>query len=325
MEDLLERFNGLKALVVGDVMIDVYSKGVVERMSPEAPVPIVNVKSRFARLGGAANVAINLKALGAIPILCSIIGNDESGEMLLQLMREAGLDTGLLVTSQTRRTTVKHRIFDGDKQVLRMDEEDINDLTDKEHQDLWKNLVDILDKKHFDVLILQDYNKGVLSEKMIRTVVALAQMKGIPVAVDPKKKNFFAYQGVTLFKPNVKELREGLGATAETPEELKQAMLALQQRLHCKYLMVTLSDKGVMLLHDGGIVNLPAHPRHIVDVSGAGDTVLSVAALCVALGETPQVIAALSNLAGGLVCEEVGVVPLNKERFAEEAERISHE
>ena len=322
MTDLLERFNGLKALVVGDVMIDVYSKGVVERMSPEAPVPIVNVKSRFARLGGAANVAINLKALGAIPILCSIIGNDESGEMLLQLMREAGLDTGLLVTSQTRRTTVKHRIFDGDKQVLRMDEEDINDLTDKEHQDLWKNIVDILDKKGFDIVILQDYNKGVLSEKMIRTVVALAQMKGIPVAVDPKKKNFFAYQGVTLFKPNAKELREGLGATAETPEELKQAMLALQQRLHCQYLMVTLSDKGVMMLHNGMFHHLPAHPRRIADVSGAGDTVLSVAALCVALQSSPETIAALSNLAGGLVCEEVGVAPIDKERFAEEVQRI---
>ena len=325
MEELLERFNGLKALVVGDVMIDVYSKGVVERMSPEAPVPIVNVQTRFARLGGAANVALNLKALGATSVLCSVVGNDENGELLILYMEEAGLDTSCVTLSQTRRTTVKHRIFDGDKQVLRMDEEDLNDLNDKEHQELWNIIKDALDKQRFDIVIMQDYNKGVLSEKMIRTVTALAQMKGIPVAVDPKKKNFFAYQGVTLFKPNAKELREGLGATAETPEELKQAMLALQQRLHCKYLMVTLSDKGMMMLHDSGIVNLPAHPRHIVDVSGAGDTVLSVAALCVALGESPQAIATLSNLAGGLVCEEVGVVPINKERFAEEIQRISHE
>ena len=325
MTNTIEQFNGLKALVVGDVMVDVYSKGVVERMSPEAPVPIVNVKTRFARMGGAANVALNLKALGATPVLCSVIGNDENGEMLVQLMDKTGLNADCLVLSDSRRTTVKHRIFDGDRQVLRMDEEDLNDLNDKEHQELWNVIKDALDGQRFDVVILQDYNKGVLSEKMIRAVIALAQMKGIPVAVDPKKKNFFAYQGVTLFKPNAKELREGLDASAETPEELKQAMLALQQRLHCTYLMVTLSDKGVMMLHDGGIVNLPAHPRNIMDVSGAGDTVLSVAALCVALRKDPKTIAALSNLAGGLVCEEVGVVPLNKERFAEEAERISHE
>ena len=325
MEGLLERFNGLKALVVGDVMIDVYSKGVIERMSPEAPVPIVNVKTRFARMGGAANVALNLKALGATPVLCSVVGNDENGELLNLYMEEAGLDTSCVTLSQTRRTTVKHRIFDGDKQVLRMDEEDLNDLNDKEHQELWNVITNALNEKRFDVVILQDYNKGVLSEKMIRAVIALAQMKGIPVAVDPKKKNFFAYQGVTLFKPNAKELREGLDASAETPEELKQAMLALHQRLHCNYLMVTLSDKGVMMLHDGSFVHLPAHPRTIMDVSGAGDTVLSVAALCVALREDPRTIAALSNLAGGLVCEEVGVVPINKERFAEEIQRISHE
>ena len=322
---MLEQFNGLKALIVGDVMIDVYSKGVIERMSPEAPVPIVNVKTRFARLGGAANVALNLKALGATPILCSLIGDDEGGKNLVRLMLEAGLDTGGLATSPTRPTTVKHRIFNDERQVLRMDEESTADLSDEEHQGLLEVIEKKLEKNRFDVILLQDYNKGVLAGKMIQSIIALAKKKGIPVTVDPKKKNFFAYQGVTLFKPNGKELREGLGVTAETPEELQQAMLLLQQRIHCDYLMVTLSDKGVMMLHDGKYLHLPAHPRKILDVSGAGDTVLSVAALCVALQASPETIASLSNLAGGLVCEEVGVVPINKERLAQEVQRISHE
>lgn len=323
--DLLGRFNGLKALVVGDVMIDVYSKGVVERMSPEAPVPIVNVKTRFARLGGAANVALNLKALGATPILCSVIGNDEGGKDLVRLLREEGLNTNGIATSPTRPTTVKHRIFDGERQVLRMDEESTTDLSNEEFQSLWNVVENKLNEERFDVILLQDYNKGVLTEKMIQTIIALAKKRDIPVAVDPKMKNFFAYQGVTLFKPNGKELREGLGDYAETPEELQAAMLTLQQRINCEYLMVTLSDKGVMMLHDGEILHLPAHPRKIADVSGAGDTVLSVAALCVALHSNPETIAALSNLAGGLVCEEVGVVPINKERFAKEVQCISHE
>ena len=322
--DLLDRFNGLRALVVGDVMIDAYTKGVVERMSPEAPVPIVNVKSSFDRLGGAANVVLNLKSLGAVPYVCSVIGDDPYGDKLCQLLLEHGVDVGCLVKSKQRRTTVKHRVFNGDKQVLRIDEEDIFDLTDDEHQALWSVIEQRLDSEHFDVIILQDYNKGVLTEKMIQAIVGLARQKNIPVAVDPKKKNFFAYQGVTLFKPNAKELREGLGVTAETPEELQQAMLTLQQRIHCEYLMVTLSDKGVMMLHEVVFHHLPAHPRNIVDVSGAGDTVLSVAALCVALKAAPESIASLSNIAGGLVCEEVGVVPIDKGKFAEEVNRICH-
>ena len=322
---VLDEFNGLKALVVGDVMIDAYSKGVIERMSPEAPVPIVNLREHFNRLGGAANVALNLKALGAMPLVCSVIGDDSHADELFALLREHGLATNGLVKSGKRVTTVKHRIFDGDKQVLRMDEEDTFDLDNEEHQDLWKVIVKALDEEHFDVIILQDYNKGVLSERMIQAIVAEAGKRDIPVAVDPKKKNFFSYQGVTLFKPNAKELRDGLGVNAETIDELRQAAIALQEQLHCQYLMVTLSDKGVMILHDSIFHHLPAHPRNIADVSGAGDTVLSVAALCVAQKADAETIAALSNLAGGLVCEEVGVVPIDKDKLSQEAKRISHE
>ena len=319
----LERFNGLKALVVGDVMIDTYTKGVVERMSPEAPVPIVNAQSHFSRLGGAANVALNLKALEAEPVIFSVVGKDHFAETLLQLMQQQGLDCHGILQSPGRKTTVKHRIFDGDRQVLRIDEEDTFDLSDSEYRCLFDMIENRLRKESFNVIILQDYNKGVLSEKMIQSIIALANKDGIPVVVDPKKKNLFTYQCVTLFKPNAKELREGLGVTAETPQALQQAMLTLQQRLACEYLMVTLSEQGVMILHNGQFHHISAVPRKIVDVSGAGDTVLSVAALCVVLGENAETIATLSNIAGGLVCESAGVLPIDKGRFQQEIQRLS--
>lgn len=325
--ELIERFNGLKALVVGDVMIDTYTKGIIERMSPEAPVPIVSMGERFDRLGGAANVAVNLKALDAVPVVCSVIGDDISGNRLFQLLQEHGLNTDGLVKSQRRKTTVKHRVFNGDKQVLRIDEEDTFDLNEEEHFALIHVIENQIDDA--DIVILQDYNKGVLTEKMIQAIINLAQQKDIPIAVDPKRKNFFAYQGVTLFKPNAKELRDGLGVTAGTIDELRQAALELQQRINCQYLMVTLSEQGVMILHHGEFQHIPAHPRHIVDVSGAGDTVLSVAALCVArrdaLNASPETIATLSNIAGGLVCETVGVVPIDKEKLLQEVKGICHE
>lgn len=327
---MLEHFNGLKALVVGDVMIDAYTMGVVERMSPEAPVPIVSLRSRFRRLGGAANVALNLQSLGAVPVVCSVIGDDTHADWMLRMMEEKGLDTSGMMRSQSRVTTVKHRVFDGDRQVLRIDEEDSFDLNNEEQAYLFRLIDRQLLRQAFDVVVLQDYNKGVLTEWMIQRVIGLARDKGIPVVVDPKKRNFFAYQDATLFKPNAKELREGLGVTVETLDELQQAMLALQERLRCPYLMVTLSEKGVMMLHDGVFTHLPAHPRNIVDVSGAGDTVLSVAALCVAASDasphdTAQIIAALANIAGGMVCEEVGVTPINKQRFTEEVLRLRHD
>ena len=319
---ILDRFNGLRVLVVGDVMIDAYTKGVVERMSPEAPVPIVNQCSRFNRLGGAANVALNLKALGAEPLVCSIVGNDDAGQTFIKLMQEQGLEVAGIVSSNGRKTTVKHRILNGDSQLLRIDDEDTFDLTETEFGILSLLVRRAIKQNDVQVVVLQDYNKGVLSESMIKEIISLCRETSVPVVVDPKKRNFFAYQGVTLFKPNAKELREGLGVTAETSEELQQAMRKLQERIGCRHLMVTLSDKGVMMLHDGKFHHIPAHPRNIVDVSGAGDTVLSVAALCVALSATPETIASMSNIAGGLVCEQVGVVPIDMKEFAKEVNRI---
>lgn len=332
--DWVERFRGMKALVVGDVMIDAYMKGVVERMSPEAPVPVVNIQSRFERLGGAANVAVNLKALGAEPVVFSVIGKDGPADTLLQLMRQQGMDCQGILQSPRRKTTIKHRVFDGDRQLLRADEEDTFDLDEEERHDLSEMFDKRLQQEHFDILILQDYNKGVLSPALIQHILETSKAKGIPVAVDPKKNHFFCYEGVTLFKPNAKELRDGLGVKAETVSELREAASLLQQRIRCQYLMVTLSEKGVMILHDGFFHHIPAHPRNIVDVSGAGDTVLSVAALCLAAcndtsntspQSTAKNIASLSNIAGGIVCESAGVVPIDSQRFEVEIQRLHHD
>lgn len=321
----MERFNGIKALVIGDVMIDAYSIGVVERMSPEAPVPVVNVKRRSNRLGGAANVALNLKALGATPIVCSVVGEDAQAALLLQLMQEHGLDTRGIIQSSERITTVKHRVLNGDKQMIRIDEEDTHELSQAEYDGFYEAIRELTNRMEFDIIILQDYNKGVLSKTLIQSVLKMAHDKDIPVAVDPKRQNFLAYQGVTLFKPNAKELREGMGMKAETLDELKEAAMKLQEQLHCQNLMVTLSQQGAMILSQNDFYYVAACPRHIVDVSGAGDTVLSVAALCTALKMDPKTTVTLSNIAGGLVCEQVGVVPIDKERFAEEVQRLCHD
>lgn len=321
----MERFNGIKALVIGDVMIDAYSIGVVERMSPEAPVPVVNVKRRSNRLGGAANVALNLKALGATSIVGSVVGEDAQAALLLQLMQEHGLDTRGIIQSSERITTVKHRVLNGDKQMIRIDEEDTHELSQAEYDGFYEAIRELTNRMEFDIIILQDYNKGVLSKTLIQSVLKMAHDKDIPVAVDPKRQNFLAYQGVTLFKPNAKELREGMGMKAETLDELKEAAMKLQEQLHCQNLMVTLSQQGAMILSQNDFYHVAACPRHIVDVSGAGDTVLSVAALCTALKMDPKTTVTLSNIAGGLVCEQVGVVPIDKERFAEEVQRLCHD
>ena len=314
-------------MVVGDMMLDIYMNGKVERISPEAPVPIVSVTKTFSRLGGAANVAQNLKALGAEPILCSIIGKDEKSNDLISLMLEHNMNTSGIVKSDERITTTKVRIIGNNAQMLRVDTEDTFDLTEKEYDSLIDKISEIANKENIDGIILQDYNKGVLTERLIKEVISIANEINIPIGVDPKKKNFLAYQNATFFKPNLKELKEGLGISAkdDSIEEIVNAVDALQNRLNCRYIMTTLSERGVLIkdYETNTWRHIPAHLRKIADVSGAGDTVLSVAMLCLICKEDAYNIAALSNLAGGLVCEEIGAVPINKERLFEESKKIS--
>ena len=326
MKELFDSFNEQKIMIVGDVMLDVYMKGKVERISPEAPVPIVSVTETFSRLGGAANVAQNLKSLGTKPILCSIIGNDDKANELLNLMHEQDMTTSGIVKSNERITTRKVRIISNNAQMLRVDTEDTFDLTEKEHNLLMNEIKNIINNEKIDGIILQDYNKGVLTENIIKEVVALANERNIPVGVDPKKKNFLAYKNVTFFKPNLKELREGVGIPSknESIDDITKAIDSLHEILNCRYIMTTLSERGVLIkdYETNTCHHIPAHLRKIADVSGAGDTVLSVAMLCLVCKQEAYNIAALSNLAGGIVCEELGVAPINKDRLFEESNKI---
>jgi len=321
---LFRDFNQLRILIIGDVMLDSYLWGKVDRISPEAPIPIVALQKRENRMGGAANVALNVKALGSEPILCSVIGDDDKGDQLLDLFRTQAIsDTGM-IRSRERVTTTKFRVFGNHYQMLRVDEEVDHDLSEQDHRELITRIGTILNGERIHCIIFQDYNKGVITEGLIREVVSLAGRMDIPIAVDPKKRNFNAYRGVTLFKPNLKELKEGLKTdlSADDQELVIQAAQSLRRILECRYVMTTLSEKGVLMsladeLTEKNIF-VPAHARSVADVSGAGDTVISVASACLARGCSPYEIAYISNLAGGLVCQEVGVVPVNKEKLLKE-------
>lgn len=321
-QSIFQDFKDLKVLVVGDVMLDSYVYGKVERVSPEAPVPVIDVDSKEKRLGGAANVALNIKALGAEPILCSILGEDKNGKQLIKLLEASALSAEGMISSPKRRTTEKLRIIGNNHLLLRMDTEDKFDLDQWENEQLLESAARIIPK--MDVVIFQDYNKGVLNASNIEQLISLCNEHGIPSAVDPKKLNFLSYKGVTLFKPNLKELKEGLNIDQSLKIEanLKQAEAELRQLINNKYSLITLSEQGVFISDKESSTILPAHVRNISDVSGAGDSVISVAALCLALGLPKEQIANIANLAGGLVCEEVGVVPISKEKLQRETEKI---
>jgi len=321
LQALFDSFNGKRVLVLGDVMIDAYLHGAVNRMSPEAPVPVVDFQKEEQRIGGAGNVALNLQALGAIPIIASVIGQDNAGEQLRHLFEQAQINTSALIGSSERKTTIKTRVLSASKQLLRIDTEDQHDLTTTEANTLKNSLLKCLEQG-IDGIILEDYNKGILTKDLIEWVIAAANKRNIPTAVDPKKKNFLSYQHCTLFKPNLKELKEGLDLHfdySKEPIALNMALEKLQQHLGSQLTFVTLSEHGVQLFDGKNHHKLAAHLRNISDVSGAGDTVIATACLCLICGASPQQIAALANLAGGLVCESPGVVSINKQLLLEEA------
>jgi rfaE bifunctional protein kinase chain/domain len=303
-------------------MVDAYVWGKATRLSPEAPVPVVHVARNEERLGGAANVALNVQALGATPLLCAVVGDDAGGDQLLRLLHNHSLPAEGIIRSRHRPTTVKQRILAHGQQLLRIDSEVETDLNSEEAELLLAAYDDLLGR--VDVVIFEDYDKGVLSEAIITQCIAKARERGIPTVVDPKKKNFLAYRHCTLFKPNLKELREGLKLEFGEPDAdrpgFEAAVARLREVLTPEIVLVTLSEHGVFAQQNGQKTYLPAHLRTISDVSGAGDTVISIAALCVALGQPAAFTAALANLGGGLVCEQVGVVPVEKQRLLEEAQ-----
>jgi len=311
----------MRVAVVGDVMVDAYYHGLVNRISPEAPVPVVNVTRCDNRPGGAANVALNLQGLGATPVLCSVVGNDEKGALLLRLMSETNMPTLGIVQTNRRPTTVKTRIMSGGQHLLRVDEEVTHPLHDDDKLKLMEVFTSVLDSG-IDVVIFEDYNKGVLDPWSIEQMIQVCQKRNIPTAVDPKKDNFFAYQGVSLFKPNLKELKEGVKADFDKSDTsaLLTAVETMEKKLGNRISLVTLSELGVLVKNGRTHLVIPAHKREILDVSGAGDTVISVAALCLAAQTDEKTMAALANLAGGMVCEKSGVVPIDAHQLLTEAQ-----
>ncbi|TBH71029.1 bifunctional heptose 7-phosphate kinase/heptose 1-phosphate adenyltransferase [Aquirufa nivalisilvae] len=320
VNDIFKGFDQLQVLVIGDLMIDAYTWGKVSRISPEAPVPVVQVIKKEARLGGAGNVVMNIASLGAKPWVVSVVGDDEAGLQLKSLLEKEGISLSGIVEEKGRITSIKERIIAGSQQLLRVDSE-----TDKLIQHA--SSAALLEKvkaciKEVDVIIFEDYDKGVLNEQLIQEVITLARKHGIPTVVDPKKRNFFSYRGATLFKPNLHELRDGLGLFPEDLEgqKLLETVHQFKENQGFDGVFVTLSEKGVLMDLGKEQVRIPAHVRQIADVSGAGDTVISIAACALALGLPARHIASLANLGGGLVCESLGVVPIDKELLKKEAE-----
>jgi len=316
-EKIFDAISKLHVLVIGDIMIDRYFRGNVERVSPEAPVPLVNIHESEDRLGGAANVALNCRALDAKVSLASVIGLDADATILLRILAENEIDHSLVCKSETRKTTCKTRILSRNQQILRFDQEQEDDLNIKDEHSFIDLVLRFLQIQKPDIVIFEDYNKGVLKENVIQKIIRHCKNLGILIAVDPKKKNFFAYKGVDIFKPNLKEIREGLNIPLD-PVNLKNLTNShqlLQTELNHKITFITLSEKGVFYQNEGEGKILPSHHRNISDVSGAGDSVIAVAALVYAATKNIDLMAAYSNIAGGLVCEEVGVVPVNKEKL----------
>ncbi|MEM1122774.1 MAG: PfkB family carbohydrate kinase [Bacteroidota bacterium] len=317
IEETIRAFRKLKILVVGDIMLDCYLHGSVQRISPEAPVPIVALAEKDYRLGGAANVALNIKALGAKPFLLSVVGKDENGKKLLELLPLADISNQYVKVSTHRKTTTKTRILAQNQQVVRLDEEDCFDLQTTEKNSLLRHFKNILESNDIHAILFQDYNKGVLSKSVIREVMLEALKRDIPTIVDPKHKYFYAYKRATLFKPNLKEINANLPFHSEpTLSDLNRAASYLNQQLTNTLTLITLSDKGVYYQSADSSDILPTTPRNVADVCGAGDSVVSIAALAIALKLPLKEIAVLANLAGGQVCEKVGVVPVDVEQLA---------
>lgn len=319
-EQLFRNFANSKIAVVGDVMLDTYLFGKVERISPEAPVPVVAVQRKEQRIGGAGNVALNTVALNAKTFIISVIGGDDDGKQLASLYSSQNIDTTYLITSGNRITTNKIRILGGNQQMMRLDTETIKDISTEEEDLLLDQIRRCIAVEHPDVLIFEDYNKGVLTPRIISEVIALCKQHHIITTVDPKHKNFFAFKGVDIFKPNLKEVKEGLNISIDEINitTLNAIHLQLKEQLQHSISLITLSEKGVFFQSDNQSEIIPTHIRSIADVSGAGDTVIAVASLVYASTRDMVLAAEMANIAGGLVCEEVGTVAINQQKLLRE-------
>ena len=320
MESLFKTFSGLKIGVVGDVMLDTYWWGKTERISPEAPVPVVAVSSKEQRIGGAGNVALNVASLGSQVSVISIIGEDDEGKQLLGLLKKNNIGTDHISKSADRHTTNKIRIISRNQHMMRLDAEMTHPISSKEEGQLIVAFKTYIEKEAPQLIILEDYNKGVLTEQVISEVISTCKEKNILTAVDPKRKNFFAYKNADIFKPNLHEAKEGLNIIGDSvsEKELGEIHEAIYEKLHHKVSFITLSEKGVFYKSGKERAIIPTHIRNIADVSGAGDTVIATAAVVYAASKNIRLMAEIANIAGGLVCEEVGTVAIDRDKLLAE-------
>ena len=314
LDTIFKGFSGKRIMVVGDLMIDEYIIGKVSRISPEAPVPVIEVAEESHRLGGAANVALNIASLGLEPIMVGIIGDDSAGEKLLQRFKMRKVNPEGVVKISTRPTTVKTRILGDSQHIARVDRELNTYLNRNEENQISQKILEII--KNVDAVILEDYNKGVLTEKIISTIIERANELGKIITVDPKFKNFLKYQNVTLFKPNIKETEEALAIKVSDDRDLSEAGKALIKKLQANSVLITRGAQGMSLFEaNGEETHVESKVRKVADVSGAGDTVISTLTAALTAGCTYQEAATIANFAAGIVCEYVGIVPVERDKL----------
>jgi rfaE bifunctional protein kinase chain/domain len=324
LKSIFERIEKLKVGVFGDVMLDSYIWGKVERISPEAPVPVITLQKKEHRIGGAANVALNARSLGAEVFIISVMGDDDEAKQLEKLFKENELNTHYTDKSKDRVTTNKTRILSRNQQMMRLDEEVTDDLNMQDEKKLISRLEKFIAQEDPDVLIFEDYNKGVLTEKVIKHAIDLCKQSGVITAVDPKRKKFFDYKGVDIFKPNLSEVKDALNILFEEADtvKLREIHEELKKNLQHNISLITLSEKGIFYQQDSMAAIISSHVRNIADVSGAGDSVIAVASLVYTATKNPHLMAEIANIAGGLVCEEVGTIAIQKEILLKECELL---
>ena len=316
-ERLLELENSFKnfnVAIIGDMMLDGYLWGDVKRISPEAPVPIVEIDNEFFRFGGAANVALNISELGANAIPFGLLGNDDNASIFKDLVSKANMSADFLITDASRPTTTKTRVISADQQIVRIDKESKEKISDELEQTLFTSLKSNIN--NIDAIILEDYNKGVLSKTLISEIIELANKENKIISVDPKFENFFNYKNVTVFKPNLKETEDSFGIKISSKNDIEKIGFKLFEKLNSKYILLTLGADGMAIFENGKPMEIiPTKARKVLDVSGAGDTVISTLTISLLAGATISEATHLANYAGGLVCEEAGVVPIEKEKL----------
>ena len=317
LQNLYNNFEGKRIAVVGDMMLDCYFWGEVKRISPEAPVPVVEIDDEFFRLGGAANVALNILKLGCTPLLFGVIGNDNDGMVFNKILTDNGINTKSIIADKSRPTTAKTRVIAAKQHIVRIDKESKQDIDAKTEEDILSQLES--ESSNLDAIILQDYNKGVLTPSLIENIIALANKKDIIITVDPKFNNFYNYKNVTVFKPNRKETEDALGVRLINDNNISKAGNKLIDKLNAKYVLLTLGENGVALFQKDNDKEkkIPTKARKVADVSGAGDTVISTLTTALAAGADIYEASYLANFAGGLVCGEVGIIPIEKDTLFE--------